>query len=53
MSSYLLTFTIGFYEYNEKYINKKNGDKIRLRIYTPLNQLKDNKEYLSLTKKMH
>ena len=49
MSSYLLTFTIGFYEYNEKYINKKNGNKIRLRIYTPLNQLKDNKEYLSLT----
>ena len=48
MSTYLLTFTIGFYEYSEKYINKKDGNRIRLRLYTPLNQINDNDKYLSL-----
>ena len=49
MSCYLLTFTIGFYEYSEKFINKSDGNKLRLRLYTPLNKLKDNINYLSLT----
>ena len=49
MSCYLLTFTIGFYEYHEKYINKINGEKLRLRIYYPLEQLNKCKYILTVT----
>ena len=39
ISCYLLTFTIGYYEYIEKYIEKINNEKLRLRIYAPENQM--------------
>ena len=39
ISCYLLTFTIGYYEYIEKYITKINKEKLRLRVYGPENQI--------------
>ena len=39
ISTYLLTFTIGYYEYIEKYITKINNEKLRLRVYGPENQI--------------
>ena len=50
MSTYLLTFTIGFYEYIEKYINKNNNkEKLRLRVYGPENQMKKVEYIIPLT----
>ena len=49
ISCYLLTFTIGYYEYIEKYINKVNNDKLRLRVYAPENQMNKVDFSLSLT----
>ena len=39
ISSYLCTFSIGYFEYIEKYINKINGEKLRLRVYGPENNM--------------
>jgi len=39
ISSYLCTFTIGYFEYIEKYMNKINGEKLRLRVYGPENNI--------------
>ena len=48
ISTYLLTFTIGYYEYIEKYITKIDNTKLRLRVYGPENQI-DKVDYCLLT----
>ena len=49
ISCYLLTFTIGYYEYIEKNIILKNNKKLRLRVYGPENQLNKVDYCLSIT----
>ena len=49
MSCYLLTFTIGFYEYIEKYIIKNNNEKLRLRVFSPEKQTDKVKYILPIT----
>ena len=39
ISTYLLTFVIGYYEYIEKYMTKINNEQLRLRVYGPENQM--------------
>ena len=44
-----MTFTIGYYEYIEKYITKINNEKLRLRVYGPENQIHNVDYCLTLT----
>ena len=39
ISTYLMTFVIGYYEHIEKYMTKINNEKLRLRVYGPENQM--------------
>ena len=46
MSTYLCTFTIGYYEFREKNTKKINGENLRLRVYGPVGQM--DKVYFAL-----
>ena len=39
ISTYLLTFVIGYFDHVEKYMTKLNNEKLRLRVYGPENQM--------------
>ena len=51
ISTYLLTFVIGYYEYIEKYMIKINNEKLRLRVYGPENGMNKVNFCLNITEK--